>query len=175
VRVQWRIAVLGLDYRSAPLDFFTINILMCCADAPDFFESSFWKDSDAASGLGGWGDSNADFSVPDGGLNKFHISYPSPHTLRRNFTLRPYETAFIPWLNASDIEANSTFTAAKVEELLGTSAGDYKSFQAVLEAFYVRTWDTNFLVDMFPHSDDTLGRTQLSALDHGRVSSFVAL
>lgn len=105
-------------------------------DAPDFFESSFWKDSDAASGLGGWGDSNADFSVTDGGLNKFHISYPSPHILRRNFTLRPYSPAFIPWLNASDIEANSTFTAAKVEGLLSTSAGDYKNFQAVLEGFF---------------------------------------
>ncbi|KAN0111160.1 hypothetical protein V8E52_008772 [Russula decolorans] len=29
-------------------------------DAPNFYESSFWKDSDPKSGLGGWGDPNAD-------------------------------------------------------------------------------------------------------------------
>jgi hypothetical protein len=38
-------------------------------DAPDFYESSFWKDSDPNCGLGGWGDPNADYQVPDGGFH----------------------------------------------------------------------------------------------------------
>src|SRR5580658_2330148 len=72
------------------------QISNCHVDAPDFYESSFWKDSDPNSGLGGWGNPNADFSVPDGGFSGFHLSYPSPHTLRRNFTLLAFDSSFLP-------------------------------------------------------------------------------
>src|SRR6266849_5731145 len=56
-------------------------------DAPNFYESSFWKDSDPKSGLGGWGDPNADYSVPDGAFHTLPLSYPLPHIIRRNFSL----------------------------------------------------------------------------------------
>ena len=62
-------------------------------DAQNFYESSFWKDSDPVSGLGGWGNPNDDFFVVDWGF-KFsgtHVSYPSPHVIRRNLTLRPFD------------------------------------------------------------------------------------
>lgn len=109
-------------------------------DAPDFYESSFWKDSDPKSGLGGWGDPNADFSVPDGGFNKFHISYPSPHTLRRNFTLLAFDSSFLPaqFFPEPLKEANASFSASAIETLLETSAGDYRDFQAAFESFEVR-------------------------------------
>ncbi|KAI9447354.1 Di-copper centre-containing protein [Lactarius psammicola] len=105
-------------------------------DAPNFFESSFWKDSNPQSGLGGWGDPNADYSVPDGGFKDLHLSYPSPHTLRRNFTLRPFE-AFLPamFVTESLKEANSSFLAPEIEKLLETPAGDFKGFQAAFETF----------------------------------------
>jgi tyrosinase len=110
-------------------------------DAPDFYESSFWKDSDPKSGLGGWGGPNADFSVPDGGFNNFHLSYPSPHTLRRNFTLLAFHSPFLPAQFFTDPlkEANTSFSASAIESLLETPAGDYRSFQAALEGFEVRT------------------------------------
>ena len=107
-------------------------------DAPDFFESSFWKDSDPRSGLGGWGDPNADFSVPDGGFNEFHLSYPSSHILRRNFTLYPFAPPY-PFFTDHQKEGNATFLASVIEAALETLAGDYKGFQKALEIPEVRS------------------------------------
>ncbi|KAF8259519.1 Di-copper centre-containing protein [Lactarius quietus] len=107
-------------------------------DAPDFFESSFLKDSNPESGLGGWGDPNADFRVSDGGFSSFHLTYPSPHTLRRSFTLKPFRGIPPPvdvFFPNPQKEANSSFLAPEIEKLLETSAGDYKGFQAAFEAF----------------------------------------
>jgi tyrosinase len=102
-------------------------------DAPDFYESSFWKDSDPVSGLGGWGDPNADFSVPDGGFRNFHISYPSPHIVRRNFTLLSFNLPF-PLATDKQKIGNTSFTASVIDAILETAAGDYKGFQVPLEA-----------------------------------------
>ena len=107
-------------------------------DAPDFFESSFWKDSDPLSGLGGWGDPNADFSLPDGGFDKFHISYPSSHILRRNFTLHPFAEP-IPLFTDPQKEGNASFLEPVIEAALETSAGDFKGFQKALEMPEVRS------------------------------------
>lgn len=122
--------------------FLVLKISDGLVDAPDFYESSFWKDSDPKSGLGGWGDPNADFSVPDGGFNEFHLSYPSSHTLRRNFTLLAFDSSFLPsqFFPEPLIEANVSFSASAIEALLETSAGDYKDFQAAFESFEVRTY-----------------------------------
>jgi tyrosinase len=106
-------------------------------DAPDFYESSFWKDSDPVSGLGGWGDPNADFSVPDGGFRNFHISYPSPHIVRRNFTLLSFNLPF-PLATDKQKIGNTSFTASVIDAILETAAGDYKGFQVPLEAPEVR-------------------------------------
>ena len=90
------------------------------ADAPDFFESSFWKDSNPQSGLGGWGDPNVDYSVPDGAFRKLQLSYPSPHIVRRNFTLRPFDIPFVV-LTDPTLEANKRFLASAVEKILEIS------------------------------------------------------
>jgi tyrosinase len=108
-------------------------------DAPDFFESSFWKDSDPLSGLGGWGNPNADFSVPDGGFNEFHLSYPSSHILRRNFTLYPFAVPDPGLFTDTQKEGNATFSASVIEAALETSAGDFKGFQKALEIPEVRS------------------------------------
>jgi tyrosinase len=89
------------------------------------------------SGLGGWGDSDADFSVPDGGFSGLHLAYPSPHILRRNFTLQPFNLPG-PFFTEPLKEANSSFSAPVIESLLETSAGDFKGFQVAFEAFEVR-------------------------------------
>ena len=100
-------------------------------DAPDFYESLFWKDSDPKSGLGGWGDPNADYQVPDGGFHTLPLSYPSPHTVRRNFTLvaPPFPGA----APGPQIANNASFSASVIESILKISPGDYKQFQTAVE------------------------------------------
>jgi tyrosinase len=90
------------------------------------------------SGLGGWGDPNVDFSVPDGGLRTFQLSYPSPHIVRRNFTLLPFNIQ-APLMTDRQKIGNSSFSASVIGSILETSAGDFKGFQAVLEAVEVRS------------------------------------
>ncbi|KAN0131516.1 Di-copper centre-containing protein [Lactarius tabidus] len=105
---------------------------------PDFFESPFRKVSNDESGLGGWGDPNVDFSVPDGGFRTLHLSYPSPHTLRRNFTLQPFggiPPPFSVFFPHGQKEANSSFLASEIEKVLETSPGDFKGFQTIFEGF----------------------------------------
>ena len=91
------------------------------------------------SGLGGWGDPNDDFRVPDGGFHKLPLSYPTPHTVRRNFTLLSFNLPFRSFLITDRQEmGNSSFTASIIEAILEIPAGDYKGFQTVLEAPGVR-------------------------------------
>jgi tyrosinase len=90
------------------------------------------------SGLGGWGNPNADFSVPDGGFNELHLSYPSSHILRRNFTLYPFAEPYL-FFTDQQKEGNATFLAPVIEAALETSAGDFKGFQKALEIPEVRS------------------------------------
>jgi len=126
-----------LDYRSIRLSLPRLDDSDGCIDAPHFYESSFWKDSDPESGLGGWGDPNNDYQVPDGGFHNLPLSYPSPHTLRRNFTLvlPPSPGA----LSNPTADNNASFTASAIEAILDILPGDYKWFQTVVEVPGVRT------------------------------------
>jgi len=103
-------------------------------DALHFYESSFWKDFDPASGVGGWGNPNADFEVPNGGFHTLPLSYPSPHTVRRNFTVLPFNVPY-PFFTEPRKMANSSFSASAIEAILRTAAGNYKGFQTALETF----------------------------------------
>ena len=125
------------------------------------------------SGLGGWGDPNADFSVPDGGFRNFHISYPSPHIVRRNFTLFSFNLQF-PLMTDKQKIGNTSFTASVIHAILETSAGDYKGFQVPLEAPEVRKVDTSN-VACVSLLDVTSGPTQWRARDGGRVSCFIVV
>ena len=124
------------------LPLFFVYYSDCWIDAPDFYESSFWKDSDPESGLGGWGDPEADFAVPDGGFHNLRLSYPSPHTVRRNFSLLSFNFPFpAPIITDRLKMGNTSFTASVIEAILKTPAGNYKEFQAALEAPEVRKMD----------------------------------
>ena len=90
------------------------------------------------SGLGGWGDPNDDFAVVDGGLSGMHVSYPSPHVIRRNFTLRPFDFP-IPWFSDTSKMANTSITADGVDRIINNYVGDFKAFQVAWE---VRSMDT---------------------------------
>ncbi|THH21568.1 hypothetical protein EW146_g41 [Bondarzewia mesenterica] len=104
-------------------------------DAPNFLKSDFWKDNDTTSGLGGWGDPNNDYQVPDGAFSDFHLSYPSTHTLRRNFTLQPYLDDPVEFFKNPAKFANTSFTQKEISNLINGYTGDYKGFQAYFEFF----------------------------------------
>ena len=103
-------------------------------DATTFFESKFWADNNSASGLGGWGDASKDYEVQDGGFSTFHLSYPSPHILRRNFTERPYEDLDSDLFPEPDLEANSTFTVEAIATGINGYVGDFPHFQQWMES-----------------------------------------
>ncbi|KAI0056310.1 Di-copper centre-containing protein [Artomyces pyxidatus] len=101
-------------------------------DSSDVFSSDFFKDADPVSGLGGWGDPNTDFRVPDGGFHAMPLSYPSPHTVRRNFTAQPFNTPTAP----EPLKyANTSITPAEVSKLVNGWVGDYRGFQQYFEQF----------------------------------------
>lgn len=102
-------------------------------DTPNFYSSPFFQDSDPKSGLGGWGDPTQDFAVTDGALSQFHLSYPSPHILRRNYTAQPYLTSKSPLIPDKSILAEETFRKEDVERVVTTHDGDFKGFTADLE------------------------------------------
>ncbi|KAJ7069537.1 Di-copper centre-containing protein [Mycena amicta] len=112
-------------------------------DSKDVFHSTMFTDSDPKSGLGGWGDIANDIQVPNGGFSNtssFKLTYPSPHTLRRNFNLQPFlgfDVALPGFVTASEAQtdANATFTPAERNKLVNGFVGDYKGFQAYFEGF----------------------------------------
>ena len=93
------------------------------------------------SGLGGWGDPDADFAVPDGGFHNLHLSYPSYHIVRRNFSLLPFDVPFYLFTDPLKM-ANTSFSASAIDAILKTSSGDYKGLQTAIEAPEVRNMDT---------------------------------
>ena len=94
------------------------------------------------SGLGGWGDPNADFAVPDGGFHNLSLSYPVPHLVRRNFSLFAFGRLPTPAIITDPLKmVNTSFTASVIEGVLKSPVGDYKGFQTVLEAPEVRKID----------------------------------
>ncbi|KAJ7302690.1 Di-copper centre-containing protein [Mycena albidolilacea] len=108
-------------------------------DASNVYESTLLKDASPVHGLGGWGDPNNDYRVPDGAFSSsssFRLSYPSPHTIRRNFTLQPYMNFPLPgFITDPLLEANATFTKGEIDKLTNGFVGDFKRFQTYFEAF----------------------------------------
>ncbi|KAG6812166.1 hypothetical protein H0H92_004097 [Tricholoma furcatifolium] len=108
-------------------------------DAADFYNSPMFANSDPESGLGGWGDPYADASVLDGAFSAtsgFALSYPYPHTLKRNFTLRPFMDYPDPeqWHVIPDKMANESFSSEQVSRAIDSWVGDFRGFQTDVEA-----------------------------------------
>ncbi|TFK70685.1 Di-copper centre-containing protein [Pluteus cervinus] len=103
-------------------------------DAADFEHATIW-DGDSSSGVGTWGDPNQDYQIVDGawGLNQaqpFYINYPIHHAIRRQFTLQPYENFHYGYLISDPtLNANETFTQARVDEAVTSHDGDFQGFQ----------------------------------------------
>ncbi|KAJ4483814.1 Di-copper centre-containing protein [Lentinula aciculospora] len=105
------------------------------ADAADVFGSTIFQEFDPISGLGGWGNLSNDAEVPNGAFSDFKLSYPSYHTLRRNFTLQPYIGLDTEFFTDPSKDANATFTQSEVDKMVNGFVGDYKGFQTYMEGF----------------------------------------
>lgn len=98
-----------------------------------------FQESDPRSGLGGWGDPSTDYSVTDGAFTDFQLAYPSPHILRRNFTLQPFlDFASLEIFPEPAQMANESITITKISNLIANYTGDFKGFQKEFEATEVR-------------------------------------
>ena len=114
--------------------------------AEDIFNSSIF-DPSPTSGLGTNGDPNNDYQIFDGGFSSdFHVSYPAPNKVRRNFNPQPWIT--LPPRFADGIQdpayqpykfANTSFDKEEVNKLVNGFVGNFEGFQTYFEAFQVRT------------------------------------
>jgi len=90
--------------------------------------------------LGGWGDPKDDVQITTGGFKDAIRVYPSPHRIRRNFTLQPLGSIPNPFPKdplAPPIDPtiliNGSFTRANYDFLLNGFLGDFRGFQAYFE------------------------------------------
>lgn len=104
---------------------------LACVDAHDPQNSPIFKQSDHRSGIGGWGDPSLDYTVTDGGFSDFHLTYPSPHILRRNWTAQPWLVdAGVQFVSDPAKYANASITPAEVEKMVGGFVGNFTGFQS---------------------------------------------
>ena len=95
------------------------------------------------SGVGGWGDPTDDFQITTGGFKDVIAAYPSPHRIRRNCTIEPFNgpdptPPFPIDPNAppvpQDFMINTTMTQQNVDSLVNGFGGDFIGFQTYFES-----------------------------------------
>jgi len=103
-------------------------------------EHSTMFDGGERCGLGGWGDPNDDIQITTGGFKDIVRVYPSPHRIRRSYTLQPLANIPNPFPNDPlappvdpTILINGSFTQTNYDFLLNGFLGDFRGFQAYLE------------------------------------------
>ena len=142
MRLRRSDTILGLDPRYGALTEFSQafgNLKNGVSDSVDTEHSAIF-DSDEVAGLGSWGDPNDDLQITTGGFKDIVRVYPSPHRIRRNYTLHPLVNIPNPFPNDPqappidlNISINGTFSQANYDFLLNGFIGDLKGFQAYLE------------------------------------------
>jgi len=104
-------------------------------DTEDFYHSTIFSDS-TFDGLGGWGDPNNDYQISTGGLKDIRLAYPSPHYIRRNFSIHfPPSFPLPPGVPPVDpaLNLNDTFTSNITDFIVNSFTGNFTLFQATLE------------------------------------------
>lgn len=110
-------------------------------DAHDFYNNNLFDNSSC--GVGAWGDPANDYQISTGGFKDITMAYPSPHHIRRNYTLFPF--AMPNFLNRFpgdpdappppvELMINVTFTKEKVDYLVNNYEGDFIGLQTDLES-----------------------------------------
>jgi tyrosinase len=111
----------------------------------DFYNSDFF-DNSSSSGVGTWGDPANDYQIFTGGLKDIMLAYPSPHRIRRNFTVLPFalpnplnlfpDDPTAPPL-PKDLMINTTMTKENVDYTVNNFEGDFIGFQTYMESIAV--------------------------------------
>lgn len=161
VRLQGIDALLGLDtrYRRRTCAL-TLSLRLDRAhrknfhlDAHDLFNSPFF-DNSSSSGVGGWGDPENDYQIYTGGFKDQIRAYPTPHHIRRNFTLYPYANPNLVSPFQGDPHAppspatlmiNVSMTRENVDYLVNGFDGNFIGFHAYLESVNVSLTFHHFL------------------------------
>ena len=126
MRIQGHPTILGLDTRyDLGMRFPHPELISFVTDSANFQNSTFW-DPDATSGVGGWGDPNADYHITSGAFAEdFIVSYPAPHGLRRQYTPTIAGGPASPLTKA--------FTPEVVAAMVNGYEGSFVGFQADFE------------------------------------------
>jgi tyrosinase len=108
-------------------------------DAHDFYNANIFDNS--SSGVGGWGDPANDFQITTGGFKDMLVAYPSPHHIRRNFSLYPFQNpnTLNPFTDPSvplptGLMINTSMTEQNVNFSVNSFEGDFIGFQAYMES-----------------------------------------
>ena len=141
MRLQRNDPILGLDPRYALTDRSQVLcILIHSVQDSSNPENSTIFDDDKVTGLGRWGDPNDDIQITTGGLRDLVRVYPSPHRIRRSYTLQPLANIPNPFPNDplapsvdTSVFINGSFSRANYDFLLNGFFGDFRGFQAYLE------------------------------------------
>lgn len=131
--LQRIVSLLGLDPRFVRFILRYQILTTSTSDAADFYDASIFADPDPLSGLGGWGNPLADYAVQDGAFANFRLTYPYQHTLRRNFTLRPFIDEGLEYHIIPDKMANTSITPGVIRQFVEGYKGDYRGFQRDFE------------------------------------------
>ncbi len=98
-------------------------------DSKNVKTSPVFSDIDPQSGIGGWGAANNDFQLTQGAFAQgFHLSYPSYHGLRRNYTEN-----LISFGRDSGRSMLGFITPAKIDVLINGPEGNFTAFQIEFE------------------------------------------
>jgi tyrosinase len=114
------------------------------SDAHDMYNSPFFDNSSC--GVGGWGDPANDYQIFTGGFKDAIRAYPSPHHIRRNFTLYPFQNPNLGKLFPNDPLAppppkdfmiNSSMTKENINYTINSFEGDFIGLHAYTESLGV--------------------------------------
>lgn len=145
MRLQGNDALLGLVYRyRRALKYLGIIrwLNSFYLDAANFEASPFFGNT--SSDVGGWGDPNNDGQIYTGGFKDEIRAYPTPHHIRRNYTLYPFQNPLIVGAASSgapppptNLMINTTMTKTNVDYSVNNFPGDYIGFQGYMESVNV--------------------------------------
>ncbi|KAF8573859.1 Di-copper centre-containing protein [Ramaria rubella] len=102
-------------------------------DAEDFEHASIFSDPDPNASLGGFGHPAHDAVLLDGAFARMPLTYPAPHTLRREYTPYPFLNLTTRLYPNQTFFAADAFKAGEVLKMINAFKGDYKGFQSYIE------------------------------------------
>jgi hypothetical protein len=111
------------------------------SDSHDMYNSPFFDGS--SNGVGGWGDPKNDYQISTGGFKDEIRVYPTPHHIRRNFSVYPFTNPDVSPPFGADpnapprpvgLQINTTMTKQNVDGIVANFTGDFFGFQAYFES-----------------------------------------